>query len=293
MDNKGLQKSQIPQLALLTSGLIYAIYGPLTRITGNDFGEVTQSLIRAIMRVAIMIIVIIFVKDLKRIQKKDLPWFLLSGLAGAGSTLLYTYAIQKLSMGTTMFLFYGTGIIVSFIIGKIFYKEKLNKKKIISLILSLAGLLLLFIKEIEFKNDWFIILASLSGICYSVYSTFSKKISSNYSITQIVFSFAIIDIFAYAGSMIFITETSNFASVTPWISSFIFALLVSLNVYLMIFGFKHLEAQKASLLLLSELIFIMIIGAVFYSEIPSIQEMFGSIFIFIGLALPNIKNEKK
>jgi len=61
----------------------------------------------------------------------------------------------------------------------------------------------------------------------------------------------------------------------------------------MVYGFKHLEAQKASLLLLSELLFIILIGVIFYSEIPSIQEFFGSILIFIGLTLPYIKNEKK
>ena len=96
--NKFFKDSQIPQLALLTSGLIYAIYGPLTRITGNDFGQITQSFIRAVMRVLIILCVIIFIKDFKRIQKKDIPWFLLSGIAGAGSTLLYTYAIQKISI---------------------------------------------------------------------------------------------------------------------------------------------------------------------------------------------------
>lgn len=290
--NKFFKDSQIPQLALLTSGLIYAIYGPLTRITGNDFGEITQSFIRAVMRVLIILCVIIFIKDFKRIQKKDIPWFLLSGIAGAGSTLLYTYAIQKISMGTTMFLFYGTGIIVSFIIGKLIYKEHLNTSKIVSLIFSILGLLILFIREIDFSNLFYLILASLSGVCYSIYSTFSKKVSNNYSITQIVLSFAIIDIFVYAGSFLFISESSNFASITPWISNFVFALLVSINVFLMVYGFKHLEAQKASLLLLSELLFIILIGVIFYSEIPSIQEFFGSILIFIGLTLPYIKNGK-
>ena len=58
----------------------------------------------------------------------------------------------------------------------------------------------------------------------------------------------------------------------------------------MVFGFKHIEAQKASLLLLSELVFILIIGVIFYREILSLFEIIGSILIFIALVVPNIQS---
>lgn len=292
MKDKNNKQTRIPQFAILTCGFLYALYGPLTRITGNDFGEITQTLIRAVMRIFILFIILIFVRNIRKIDKKDKVWFLLSGFAAAGTTLLYTYAIQELSMGTTMFLFYGTGTITSFIIGKIFYKEVIDSKKLLSLGISFLGLLVLFIKDINFVNFGFLIFACLSGVCYGSYSSFSKKISNNYSITQIVFSYAIIETIIYSISMLFIKESSNFASLTPWISNFIYAIVVTANVYLMVYGFKHIEAQKASLLLLSELVFIIILGIFLYNEIPSYLEILGSICIFIGLVLPNINFNK-
>ena len=282
-------KNHLSQVALLASGFLYALYGPLTRITGNDFGEVTQTLIRAIMRVILIALLFVFIRNFTKVEKKDIPWFIISGLCAAGTTLFYTYAIQDLSMGTTMFLFYGTGTIVSFIIGKILYKEVLDRNKLISLGISFLGLLVLFIKDINFENIIFLIFACLAGVCYGSYSSFSKKISKNYSITQVVFSYAIIETVIYLFSILFIRETNNFSSITPWISNIVYAIVVTANVYLMVYGFKHIEAQKTSLLLLSELVFIIILGIILYREIPSYLEIIGSIFISIGIIFPNVK----
>lgn len=292
MEKDSQNKKYLPQISLLLSGFLYALYGPLTRITGTDFGEVTQTLIRALIRLIIIFLIIVFVKDIKKINRRDLPWFILSGIAAAGTTLLYTYAIQEISMGTTMFLFYGTGTVISFLIGKIFYKENLEKKKLISLFISIIGLLLLFVKDINFSNLIYLIFAGLAGLCYGSYSSFSKKISGKYPISQIVLSYAIIEIFIYILSIIFIKESSNFTSLTPWITNFIYAIVVTANVYLMVYGFKHTEAQKASLILLSELIFIIILGILFYQEIPSRLEIIGGVLITIGLVLPNINFTK-
>jgi len=278
------------QLALMTCGLLYALYGPLTRITGNNFGEITQTFIRAIMRIIILLVVLLFRREIKTVKKDDLGWFIISGITAAGTTLLYTYAIQNLSMGTTMFLFYGTGTIVSFVIGKLLYNELLTKSKLISLIISFLGLLVLFIKDLNLSNYTYLIFACFAGICYGSYSSFSKKISKKYSITQIVLSYAVIETLIYIISLIFVHESSNFKSIVPWISNIIYAIVVTANVYLMVFGFKHIEAQKASLLLLSELVFILIIGVIFYREIPSLFEIIGSILIFTALVVPNIQS---
>lgn len=281
-----------PQLVLLLCGFFYATYGPFTRIVGSDFGPITQILIRTVFRILIIGLLILFIKGSRKIEKKDIPWLIVSGMAGAFTNILYVHAIQNLSMGTTMFLFYGAGTIISFIIGKFFFNEKLNQNKLFSLLLSIVGLFVLFFNDLSFSNLKFLLFAGLAGLCYGSYSSFSKKVSSKYSLSQIILSYALIETVVYLLLLTFTTESSSFISVTPWITNFVYAIVVTINSYLLIFGFKKIEAQKASLLLLSELVFIMILGILLYHEIPSLLEMLGGILILAGLILPNINFHK-
>ena len=60
----------------------------------------------------------------------------------------------------------------------------------------------------------------------------------------------------------------------------------------MLKGFKLLEVQIASLILLFELIFATIIGAIFYHEIPGVLELFGGLLIISAMALPIVRENK-
>lgn len=206
-------KEYSPQFVLLLCGFFYASYGPLTRIVGNDFGPITQILIRTIFRILIIGILLLFIKGSKKVARKDIPWLIISGMAGAFTNILYVHAIQNLSMGTTMFLFYGAGTVISFIIGKFFFNEKLNQNKLFSLILSIIGLFVLFFNDLSFSNLIFLFFAGLAGLCYGSYSSFSKKVSSKYSLSQIIISYALVEIIFYFPLLTFFREASNFASI--------------------------------------------------------------------------------
>ena len=56
----------------------------------------------------------------------------------------------------------------------------------------------------------------------------------------------------------------------------------------MIWGFKHIDAQIGSLIMLSEILFGILIGYLFFKETITIFTLLGGIFIITAIVLPQI-----
>lgn len=288
-----MDKKITPIISLLSCGFLYALYGPLSRIVGADFAPVTQIFLRTLMQLLILLGIFLYFRNFERVERKNWKWLIIMGFCGSVTTILYIVAVTHIAMGTTMFLFYAFSTIVSYVIGKLIFFEKITKIKIISLILAIIGLLTIFSSTLIIENIIYMLLASISGLSYGIYSSFSKKVSFSYSKTQILFIISCVEIVIYLFFCLVVKENSNFNSLKPWLYNLVYTIVVVLSMYLMVFGFKYVEAQKASILLLSELIFVIIFGVIFYQEIPTIIELIGGILILVSLIIPNINLDKK
>ncbi len=276
-----------PSISLLLAGFGYALYGPLSRIVGVNFGPVGQTMIRSVIRLIIILIIIFFTrKKLAKISRHDLYWFFLLSATAAGCTLFYIPAIINLPFGLTMFLFYALGTISSYIVGYVLFKEKLNQGKIIALFLAILGMVAMFVDSIRLVNNLYLIFACISGFFYGLYSPFSKKITHKYSLTQSIMVTVVMEFFFYFVSWLILKDNIYVFSIKSWSANLLYALDVTVITYLVFYGFKHLEAQIGSLLILSELVFILIIGFIFYREIPTTIQLAGGGFIILGMIIP-------
>ena len=68
-----------------------------------------------------------------------------------------------------------------------------------------------------------------------------------------------------------------------------FGVMFLVTGQLMVYGFSNLEAYTGSLIMLSEILFGLIIGFLFYSEIPSTLTLTGGIIIILAMVLPETK----
>lgn len=277
----------IPSLSIILAGFGYSLYGPLSRIVGDSFGPNSQILVRSILRVAIIVVIIFISRSkLKKVNRSDIKWFGLLGLASSFTTLFYIPAIINLPFGLTMFLFYGLGTVSSYIAGVILFHEKINRAKLISLFLALLGLIFMFIDSIHFNNSLYVIFACLAGFCYGLYSPFSKTVSRKYSLTQVSAITIIYETVIYAVAWFIFQDVIVVTTMQPWLMNFIYALDVVIIMYLVFYGFRHLEAQVGSILILSEILFILVLGFIFYHEIPSLTQLIGGGFISLSMILP-------
>lgn len=281
-------------ISILLATLFFSLFGVFTRIISTSMGVFYQLSARVLIISLIFLIIGLVFKRLTPVDKKDYPLLLVRGFLIVVDFSSFYMAVNYLPLGLTMFLFYGASVTSSFIYGSIFLKEKINKTKIISLAFAFLGLLFIYIKDIHSVSVIPSFFAMLSGICFGLTMSTSKKLTDKYSVLQVNF-FAYLVSFILGLILLFLSKESVniFLPTNIWLALIGFCLLAIASSYLTIYGFNKVEAQKGSLLLLFELVFVVIFGYLFYKEIPSINTFIGGLFIIAALALPNIKLKKQ
>lgn len=276
---------------LLLGGFLYSLYGVFSRVIGPSIPQFFQISSRALIILALLFVAIVLTKTrLLKIRKEDWKWgFLIAASSGFLLPLFYI-AINKLAIGTTLFAFYATSTVVSYTLGKILFNEKITRVKVASLLIALIGLLFLYIDTIKLGNLQFLVLAAISGGLFGLNINSVKKINNIYPTFQV-------NLFNWTGALaingiasIILTENSNFAVTTiSWLANIGLAICSFAASFSVIYGFKFIEMQKGSIILLSELVFGVLLGLFLYKETPSITTLVGSGLVFVALLLPNLK----
>ena len=266
----------------------YGFYGILSRMIGQSFGEFSQSWTRNIIILIMIGLFLLFTKTWKNIEYKDLKWMILWPLSDVVSVVLLYITINNLSIGTTYFLLYASMIIGGFIFGKILYKESLTIVKIISIILSTIGLILIFSAEFSTDKIQFIFFGLLAGVSTALWNNLSKKVSDRYPNTQLVFIDASVALCATLIGSLMVKDSIPDLTNAVWVWQIVYALTQISAVAFVVLGFRYLEAQIASIILPVEVIFAVIFGFLFFQEIPLPNVFLGGVFIASAAILPHI-----
>jgi len=88
------------------SALVYASYGIWSRLMTGYFGEFNQAWIRAAVLLLFLMPFGLIAKKFKKIEKRDIKWFLIISLAGGLNQAPYFFGFQYLNVGTAALLFY-------------------------------------------------------------------------------------------------------------------------------------------------------------------------------------------
>lgn len=276
-------------ISLLLTGFCFSLYGVFSRYISKEFGTFYQTTSRYIIGGTIFFLLTLLLHTWKPIQHGDKKWFLLQGLFVAGINIPFYLAVIHLPIGAALFLFYASSVVFSYIFGACFLNEKLNGIKIISLILALIGVLLIYKGDIYALRSVYIITAILAGAFFGLYSASSKKINRKYSELQINLIIYLVTLLVTAPFVLLLGENIFLDfSAFSWKVNILYAFVGVVTSFLLIYGFKYIEAQKGSLILLSELIFVVMNGFIFFGETPSLLAVMGGICILIALSLPNM-----
>lgn len=280
--------------SILLATFFFSLFGVFTRIISTNMGMFYQLSVRVLIIGLIFLIIGLISKKITPINKKDYPLILFRGLLVVIDASSFYIAVNHLSLGLTIFIFYAASVGINFIYGSLFLKEKIDRKKIMSLVFAFLGLILIYYKDIISVSIIPSIFAFISGICFGLTMCTSKKLTNKYSIFQVNFMAYFLS-FLFSTILLFFTkEQVNLQlPINIWLAMIGFCFFVVAGMYLTLYGFSKVEAQKGSLLLLLELVFVIIFGFLFYKEIPSINSLIGGLFIITALALPNIKFKKQ
>lgn len=283
---KKISRTQLRGTAnLITAAMLYGLTGIFLKFVGYELPLFYQNWTRYLVAACIFIWTF---RQWEKIQKKDYIWIGLRTIAGVCAFLSFTVSINVMQLGITYFIFYGGSTIGGYALGWALFHERLTALRIACLALAIAGLSLVYGIGVSAHGPLYMGLAFISGICTSFWNTASKKITE-YPATQLAF----LDIALAIPIYIFLSLITK----EPWPltevsmvqgASLFLGVIIAATGLLMVNGFRKLDAQIGSLIMLTEIIFVIIYGYLFYREIPTIMTTLGGVCIIIAMILPEI-----
>ena len=294
METKNSSKFGIALIIL--AGCFWGSMGIFVRkLTTFGFSAIQIVSIR-ITLAALIFSLVLLIKDRRgfKISLKDLPLFL--GL-GFGSILFFTVcyftAIPMMPLSTAAILLYTSPVWIM-LMSILFFHEKLDKRKLIALVLAFAGCVLVSGISGHGMTVTGLLVGLGSGIGYGLYSILGKialRKYSSYTVTTYTF------IFAAAGSWIINQPAdmiSKFSSSQDLgfliILSFLTALITAVIPFLSYtLGLESVEASKAGIIATIEPMVATLIGIIVFAEKLTIMSGAGILLILAAVVILNLK----
>jgi drug/metabolite transporter (DMT)-like permease len=129
---------------VLLSAMFYGSYGAWSRLMVGSFGEFSQAWTRGLLLLIVVLVANWKWKLLRPIKKQDWKWFMPIAMAGGLNQAPYYFGFEHLNIGTATLLFYAALVVGGYILGKVFFAEKLTLIKIMSLVIAIIGMLVIY-----------------------------------------------------------------------------------------------------------------------------------------------------
>ena len=289
-------KSKVGSLLIILAGCFWGSMGIFVRKLGAfGFSSIQIVTIRVTLA-ALFFCLLMFFKDRSgaKISLHDLPLFL--GL-GFGSILFFTVcyfsAIAMMPLSTAAILLYTSPIWIM-LMSMLFFREKLNGKKVAALVLAFAGCVLVSGVTGGGITPTGLLLGLGSGLGYGLYSilgTVALRKYSPYTVTAYTF------LFAAVGSWVICRPAdmlSIFAAAPRLPELLLFSCLTALVTAVVPFlaytlGLRSVEASKAGILATVEPMVATLIGITVFSEPLTVLSALGILLILSAVVLLNLK----
>ncbi len=279
---------------VVLSALIYGFTPILCSITyklGNNAMSLT--FFRSFFCLPILFVFMVTKKIEFKLSLFELKNIFIVGVSGAVLTTFLLYSSYNyVDVGTATTLHFLYPVFVT-LIYKFYYRENISYNQIISLLLSVIGVLF-FININNLSQINGLLMALCSGITFAVYLVLmeKKKLSemngikfSFYLSLTVTFMFLIINIFT---KTIIYNQSAKSLGIM-----FIVAILASfIAVIFLKEGIRLIGSAYASIFSLFEPISSVFFGLIFLGENITINKVIGCVFIVFGIFILAMKNTK-
>ena len=289
-------KRNIGPLLIILAGCFWGSMGIFVRKLSTFGFSPIQIVSLRITVAALAFSLLLLIKDRSgfRIALRDLPLFL--GL-GFGSILFFTVcyfsAITIMPLSTAAILLYTSPIWIM-LMSVLFFRERLNRIKLIALALAFAGCVLVSGISGEGLTLTGLLLGLGSGIGYGLYSilgTIALRKYSPYTVTTYTFLFAAAGSWLVCGAA---DMTTKFSAADNLIGLLLFCVLTGLVTAVIPFlaytlGLRTVEASRAGILATIEPLVATLVGIVVFSEPLTLLSGLGIVLILAAVVLLNRK----
>jgi drug/metabolite transporter (DMT)-like permease len=284
-----IKESYKGTLSLLTGALLYASFGVFIREMNKMFGVYAQVTARYLIVVVAALILTLTYKISLKIDKKDLLKVTIFSVMFPITVILFTISALNTKISISVFLLYGVGLIFSVILGKILFKEKINRQRSVSVITSLLGLLIF---SGLLNNSFSLGLGMVTGFFAGVFDSLanaSRKLVKGIAWQKLLFwQFSFGALISLAISIVSGEQFIKQVRISSIVVTIIFGLCLTLLSRLLLYGFSKVDINIATPILAMELVFSVILGYIFLQESPSNNQILGGLFIMLATIIASL-----
>ncbi|MBO8171205.1 MAG: EamA family transporter [Bacillaceae bacterium] len=222
-----------------------------------------------------------------RVRLRDWPIFVGSGILSiVFFNFCYFLAIRETSLSVAAILLY-TGPAFVTVMSRIFFKEGLTPRKILSLILTFVGCMMV-VEYLPRSGDgvsWFGFWVGIgSGLGYALYSIFGKVALRRYdTYTVTLYTFITASLFLIPAGGLW-QSAHLFQSGKAWLLIGGLGLVPTVLAYLLYtYGLQKVESSRAAIAATIEPVVATLIGVSLFKEVLSIWQLFGVILVLLAV----------
>jgi len=241
--------------------------------------------------------VLIFRRDLLKIKRRHIPFFIIFGLFPiALQRVAYFYAVDFTTATVAAMLFYTYPVIVA-AMSVFLFKKKVTKKTVSAIILTFLGasfVVKIYEASLFIVNLPGIFFGLLSSILFAVYVAMVKWLRNDYSSWTLVFygdglgAVALTFVTAFS-----LPEVTSFPT-QLWLLIFTIAWIPSLlGYFLYSHAMKYVEATKGSIVSIIEPISAALLSVIILAEILELLQLLGIVLALIGISMLFYRPNKK
>ncbi|HEY5461913.1 MAG TPA: DMT family transporter [Hanamia sp.] len=287
-------------LGLLGTNLFFAInYSAIKYFTQNHYaGPFGINIIRLSVSLVLFWSLFLFKRPEKKIEKKDIPAFLLCALTAiALNQMLFIKGLAFTFPIHAALLTLITPILITVIAARVL-REKITIAKSFGLLLGALGAILLITnREVSLPGENAVlgdILIILSAIAYTFYFILVKPLMNKYSPVQVIrwlFTFGFLMTLPFCFHE-FTEITWEVFTFKDWFLLFMIVIPGTSLAYIFnVYGIQKLSASKAGAYIYSQPVFAVIIAMIFLKEELSFVKVIAALLIFAGVFLSNTKKD--
>lgn len=256
---------------------------------GDSFDPVYQAWVRGLIIIAIMLPFLLIGKRFRKIERRDWPQVGVYFAFTLFTQVPLYYAFNTLPIGTAQLVFFAMFVIAAYIVGRIYLGEHITKVKLVSMILAFVGLAVVCGVSVIAFAPLGLALAALNGVAAGGEISSSKKVSGKYSPALLIFWGWVLTIATHLPLSLLLGEAQPVPQFNEaWLWLFVYALVNAAAFWLVIVGFKYVDASIGSLIGLSEVVFGILFGALIFHEAITWSVGVGGILIIFAAMLPDL-----
>ena len=290
-----IMQSKLSTLSVLIAGIMWGVIGLFVRsLVSYGFSSMCIVFIRSISGTLLMgLFLLLYNRKLLKIRLKDIWCFLGTGVVSLTFfNICYFTTINMTSLSVAAILLYTAPSMVM-LMSLILFKEKMTKRKVISVILAFVGCVLVtgVLSDSSTISGIGILVGLGSGLGYALYSIFAR-----YALDKGYHSFTVTFytlMFSAIASVEFCEwdKCRTAISAKPALIAFflLFGLISTMLPYIFYtLGLNGMEAGKASIIASIEPVTATVLGIVVFHESMSLMGILGAVIVIISIVIVNI-----